>query len=98
MWSELACGLLAELEMDEFDRIANACCDYEELTDSVNNFCNYEELKDFCSDKLFEVPVSISNKDRLPNSQSHLCLDNPEQFSKVVEKEPTPRFGKLITQ
>ena len=68
MWPELVCGLLAVLEMDEFDRIANASCDYEELTDSVNNFCNYEELKDCCSDKFFEVSVSISNKDRLPIS------------------------------
>ena len=46
------CGYLAELEVDEFDILANAYCDCEELTDFkfdslANKFCDSEELITF---------------------------------------------------
>jgi len=49
--------LSAELEMDEFDILANTYCDYEELTDFkfdslANKFCDSEELIDFRSEIL----------------------------------------------
>ena len=49
--------LSAELEMDEFDILANAYCDCEELTDFkfdslANKFCDSEELIDFRSEIL----------------------------------------------
>ena len=82
-------------------------CDCEEVTDFksdnfANNFCNYKELKDFCSDKIlqgidfnreqFEQEQPAKLAEAIP------CLDNSEQFSEVVEKEPTARSGKSITE
>ena len=82
--------------------MANAYCACEELTDFkfsslANNFCDYEELKDFCSNEILQGN-GFNHEDCEQQQPAKLteaipCLDNPEQFSKVVEKEQTPRFG-----
>ena len=47
------------VESDNFDHLANAYCNYEELTDFkfnslANYFYDYKKLKDFCSDKILQ--------------------------------------------
>ena len=79
-------------------------CDCEELTDfKFDNFANnYGELKDFCSDKILQG-ISFNREDFEQGQPAKLteaisCLDNSEQFSEVVEKELTLRYGKSITE
>jgi len=100
----LVCGLQAEPEIDAFDGLANTYCDCEELTDFkfdnfANNFCNYKELKDFCSDKILQG-IGFNREQFKQEQPAKLaeaipCLDNSEQFSEVVEKELTARFGEI---
>jgi len=59
----------------------------------ASDFCDYKELKDFCSNKILPG-ICLNPEDFEQGQPARLveaipCLDNPKQFSKVVEKEPT---------